>query len=160
MESYLVGGGAGRLAGFWSCCCQALFSYLGAELIGITAFEVERPRDSIPKAARRVSNRLVFYYASTIFILGLNVSSRDPILQYFITNPAGKYQGPFVLMAQRANIPGLDHLLNAIVILTILSLANANLYVSVYLDFKTVVIVRAGRYTLSRPTATPQRFSL
>jgi yeast amino acid transporter len=144
MESYIADGSVGRLAGFWSCCCQALFSYLGSELIGITASEVERPRDSIPKAARRVSHRLIFYYASTIFILGLNVSSRDPILRYYITNPAGNYQGPFVLMAQRANIPGLEHLLNAIVILTVLSLANANLYVSVYLDFKTVVMVEPG----------------
>lgn len=122
----------GRLAGFWACCCQACFSYLGAEILGIAANEVERPREAIPKAVRHVSKRLIFYYVGTIFILGLNVYSRDPVLEWFINNPAGNYQGPFVLMAQRANIPGLDHLLNAIALMAALSLANANLYVSVH----------------------------
>jgi amino acid transporter len=131
MKSFLGTGSVGRLAGFWACCCQACFSYLGAEMLGITANEVERPRETIPKAVRRVSKRLVFYYVGTIFVLGLNLSSKDPVLSYYVNNPAGNYQGPFVLMAQRANIPGLDHLLNGIALLSTLSLANANLYVSV-----------------------------
>ena len=131
MKSFLTGGASGRLAGFWSCCCQACFSFLGAEILGITAYEVERPRETIPKAVRRVSKRLLFYYVGTIFVLGLNLSSNDPVLAWYMSNPAGSYQGPFVLMAQRANIPGLAHLLNAIALLAALSLANANLYVSV-----------------------------
>jgi yeast amino acid transporter len=131
MVPFLVGGSWGRLAGFWSCCCQACFSYLGAEIIGIAADEVERPRETLPKAVRRVSNRLIFYYVGTLFVLGLNLSASDPQLAWYIDNPDGSYQGPFVLMVQRANIPGLSHLLNAIALAAALSLANANLYVTV-----------------------------
>jgi yeast amino acid transporter len=132
MESFLASGAVGRLAGFWSCCCQACFAYLGAEILGITANEVERPRETVPKAVRRVAKRLTFYYVGTIFILGVNLSARDPVLGYYISNPDSSYQGPFVLMAQRANIPGLDHLLNAIALISAVSLGNANLYVTVW----------------------------
>ena len=127
----MVGGGWGRLSGFWACCCQASYSYLGCEIIGITAVEVERPRQTLPKAVRRVSNRIIIYYVGTIFVLGLNVSSNDPVLAWYITNPQGSYQGPFVLMVQRANIPGLGHVLNAVAIVATMSVANANLYIAV-----------------------------
>jgi yeast amino acid transporter len=103
------------------------------EIIGITADEAERPRQTIPKAVRRVSKRIVIYYVGAIFVLGLNVSSDDPVLKSYVTNPEGSYQGPFVLMVQRANISGLDHILNAISIVATLSVANANLYVTVIL---------------------------
>lgn len=131
MKDFLVGGGLGRFVGFWACCCQACFSYLGSEIIGIMANETERPRETLPKVVRRVAKRLVFYYVGTIFILGLNLSSDDPELEWFISNPAGSYQGPFVLMVQRANVAGLEHLLNAIALIAAISLANANLYVTV-----------------------------
>jgi amino acid transporter len=131
MKDFLVAGGPGRLLGFWSCCCQACFSYVGSEIIGITANEVERPRETLPKAVRRVSKRLIFYYVGPIFILGLNLSCNDPELEWYISNPAGRHQSPFVLMVQRANIPGLDHLINALALTAALSLANANLYVTV-----------------------------
>ena len=131
MVPFLVGGNWGRLAGFWSCCCQACFSYLGAEIIGITADEVERPRETLPKAVRRVSCRLIFYYVGTTFVLGLNLLADDPQLAWYMSNPAGSYRGPFVLMVQRANIRGLSHVLNAVALVAALSLANANMYVTV-----------------------------
>jgi yeast amino acid transporter len=136
----------GRLAGFWLCCCQATFAYLGAEIIGITANEVERPRESLPKAVRRVSHRLIIYYSGAIFVLGLNLWSADPVLGWYISNPGSAYQGPFVLMVQRANIPGLDNLLNAISLIAALSIANAGVYVTVTPTF-SILIFRAGPYT-------------
>jgi amino acid transporter len=126
-----VGGGSGRLVGFWLCCCQATFAYTGSEIIGITANEVERPRESLPKAVRRVSYRLVFYYTGMMFVLGLNLWSADPVLKYYIDNPASSYQGPFILMMQRANLGALANLLNAISVLAALSIANAGVYITV-----------------------------
>ena len=64
MKPFIVGGGSGRLAGFWLSCCRAAFAYIGVESIGITAYEVERPRESLPKAVRQISWRLTFYYIS------------------------------------------------------------------------------------------------
>jgi amino acid permease len=79
-------GGFGRLVGFWQCCCQATFSYLGVEMIGIAANETKNPRDHLPPAVRGVSYHIFFYYVGAIFVLGLNVSVVDPILKYRIEN--------------------------------------------------------------------------
>lgn len=130
-NEFLAGGKLGNLAGFWFSCCQAAYAYAGAEIIGITSSEAEQPRRTLPKAVRRISKRIIFYYVGAAFVLGINVSSNDPQLGWFTSNPNGSYQGPFVLMVQRANIPGLDHVINAVVLVAALSVANANLYETV-----------------------------
>lgn len=128
-------GGWGYLAGYWLCCCQAVYAHTGSEVIGITANEAERPRHTISMAVRRISAKLAFLYIGGAFVLGLNLSSNDPQLAWYAANPKGSYQGPFVLMIQRAGIKGLDHVVNAVVILAALSVANANLYETVMVHF-------------------------
>jgi yeast amino acid transporter len=127
----LTTGALGRLAGFWLCCCQAAFAFTGTEIIGITANEAEQPRTTLPHAVRRIVKRLVFYYIGAAFVLGINLSANDPQLAWYVNNPKGSYQGPFVLMMQRANIPVLSHILNSVVLIACLSVANANLYETV-----------------------------
>jgi yeast amino acid transporter len=131
MKEYLVSGVAGRLAGFWACCCQAAFAYTGTEIIGITANESENPRRTLSKAVRKVSWRLFLCYTLAAFVLTLNLSSNDPQLAWYIQNPKGSYQGPFVLMLQRTGISGLPHVVNAVVLLAAFTVANANLYETV-----------------------------
>jgi yeast amino acid transporter len=129
-REYLLSGSAGQFLGLWACCCQAIFSYLGAELIGIAADETERQRETLPKAVRRVSYRVVIYYVGGVLALGLNISANDPILKSYVDQ--GGYESPFVLMVQRAGIPHLAHVINAVALVATVSVANANLYVSVY----------------------------
>jgi amino acid permease len=76
----------GQLFGFWACCCEALFSYVGVEVAGIAADETERQRETLPRAVWRISNRLIVYYVGATFVLGLNVSAHDPILVAYL-NP-------------------------------------------------------------------------
>lgn len=128
-RDYVLTGASGRLVGFWACCCQATFSYLGVELIGIAADETERQRETLPKAVRQVSYRVVIYYVGAVIALGLNVSGNDPVLQSYLST--GEYSSPFVLMVRRAGIPGLAHVINAVALIAVVSVANANLYVSV-----------------------------
>ena len=128
-QDYFVVSPAGGVAGFWECCCQAIFSYLGVEIIGIAAAETERQKESLPKAVRRVSHRIVFYYVGAVIVLGFNLSSNYPILSSKVLSSA--YASPFVLMVQRAGIPGLPHIINAVALIATLSVANVNLYVSV-----------------------------
>lgn len=130
-QSYLVPGAAGRFFGFWACCCQAIYAYVGTEVMGIAADETERQRETLPKAVRRVSYRIMFYYVGAVFVLGLNVSALDPLLKSSVSDPNGSYQSPFVLMVRRAGIPGLAHVINAVALIASLSVANANLYSSV-----------------------------
>lgn len=129
-RAYLATGHWGQFLGFWACCCQAVFSYCGAELIGIAAEETERQRYNLPKVVRRVSYRLIFYYVAAVFVLGLNVQANDPVLFDELSSGSG-YFSPFILMVERAGISGLRHVINAVALIASVSVANANLYLSV-----------------------------
>ena len=132
-DDYLTTNGAiSRLAAFWFCCCQAVYTYGGTSIIGITANEAERQRETLPKAVRRVIYRLVLYYGSASFALGLSLWSKDPLLASTVK---GSYNSPYVIMVERSGIPGFPHLINALVLLATVSTANANLYETVLFLF-------------------------
>jgi amino acid permease len=127
-RTWLYNGALGSLLGFWAACCQP--SYLGLEIIGIVAEETERQRETLPSAVRRVAYRGLLYHIGILFVLGLNVSSNDPILKVIVTSD---YASPFELMVERAGIPSLKHVINAVTVIAILGAANTRLYVSVSL---------------------------
>ena len=121
----------GRVVGFWECCCLAAFSYFGCEIIAATASEVELQRLTLPKAVRRVAHRLAVYYLGAIFVLGLNLSSNDPILSLSLSDASVFYGSPFALMVTRAGIGGFSHFINAVALIACISVANAALYAAV-----------------------------
>jgi len=129
-KPYFSQGAKGKVAGFWDCCTLAIFSYTGNEVVAITAWETEYPRYSLPKAVRRVSGRIVLYYTVAIFFLGLTVSSNDPLLQ-LPTNTNPRYHGGFIIMAERAGIPVVPHIINAVMILSVLTVVTIDIYVVV-----------------------------
>ena len=98
----------------------------------MTAVETERQRETLPKAVKRISHRIIFYYVGAILILGLNLSANDPILPMRVAADSIRYyHGGFITMLQRANIPGLPHVCNAVMVIAALSVANADIYVAV-----------------------------
>jgi amino acid permease len=115
------------LIGFWNSCVQAIFSYVGVELVGIAADEAERQRTVLPKAVRRVSWRVLIYYVGAITVLGLNLSATDPILQNSVKTGQLTYV-PFGLMFERAGIPVLNQIVAAVALLASASSANTSLY--------------------------------
>lgn len=126
------------MAGFWDCCSIALFAFTGTELVAITGWETEYPRFTLPKAVRRVSYRIILYYLGAILILGLTVSPNDPLLTLPFSptitdsDPTPPiYQGPFIIMAKRAAIPVIPDIVNAVMVIATLSVATADLYVTV-----------------------------
>jgi amino acid permease len=57
-----ITGAKAKVAGLWDCCTISIFSYTGTELLAITSWETEYSRYTLPKAVRRVSNRIVLYH--------------------------------------------------------------------------------------------------
>jgi amino acid transporter len=98
----------------------------------MVASEARRQRETLPRAAKRVSHRLVFYYLSAIFVLSLNVSSLDVILSTRLsTDPSRPYPGGFMVMLLRAGVPVLPHILNAVMIIASIGVANGEIFFTV-----------------------------
>ena len=65
--------------GFWSTLTNALFAYIGTELIGVTVGEAQAPRKNIPIAIRRTFFRILVFYVGGVFVISLIVPSTDTV---------------------------------------------------------------------------------
>lgn len=65
--------------GFWSTLTNALFAFIGTELIGVTVGEAQNPSKTIPSAIRRTFFRIVVFYIGGVFIIGLIVPSTNDV---------------------------------------------------------------------------------
>ena len=121
-----IGGSWGRFLAFWTVFVQAAFSYLGTEIVALTAAEAENPRKTVPKAIRRVFFRILFFYVISTFILGLLVSANDPNLGSSDNVSAS----PWVIAIENAGIRALPSIINVVVLLAAFSAGNSDLYAS------------------------------
>lgn len=128
-KSDILNGEYSSVSAFWDCCLTAIYSYTGTEITAIAAKKTKQ--DVSPKVIRRVSYQVTIYYMGAVLVLGLTVPSNDPLLR-LSENDKPDYPGPFVLMMERGGIPLLAHIINVVMILAALSVATANLYITVH----------------------------
>ena len=128
-KSDILNGGYGYVLAFWDCCLIAIYSYTGTEIIAIAAKKTKQ--EVLPRVIRRVSYQVTIYYVVAVLVLGLTVSSNDPLLRPSSENDKRHYPGAFVLMVERGEIPVLAHIINVVMILAVFSVATANLYITV-----------------------------
>ena len=93
--------------------------------------ETENPRKNLPKAARKVGKRLVFYYVGAAIALSLNLSANDPILEAAFRDPNINYGGAFVLMLRRWGLQGLAQVVNGVALIAAFGVTNIFLYLAV-----------------------------
>ncbi|KZV72902.1 dicarbixylic amino acid permease [Peniophora sp. CONT] len=115
--------------GFWSTLINALFAYIGTELIGVTVGEAQNPRKNIPIAIRRTFWRIVVFYIGGVFILGMIVPRTVPDLFVANSSKTGAAASPFVVATTLVGIRVLNHIINACILLFVLSAANSDLYI-------------------------------
>lgn len=65
--------------GFWSSLSTALFSYIGSELVAVTAGEAQNPRETIPRAVRATFLRIFIFYIGGVFAISLIVPSTSNV---------------------------------------------------------------------------------
>ena len=53
-------GSWGRFLGFWAVMVNALFAYMGCELVGVVVGEARNPRKTVPAAIRKTFFRILF----------------------------------------------------------------------------------------------------
>lgn len=115
--------------GFCSVFVTASFSFGGTELVGLAAAEAANPRKTIPKATKQVFWRISLFYVISLFILGLIVPSDDPNLTKASGSGDTKYS-PFVRSFQLAGIKVLPSIFNAVITMSVMSVANSCTYAS------------------------------
>ncbi|ORY56911.1 amino acid permease/ SLC12A domain-containing protein [Pseudomassariella vexata] len=121
-----IPGATGRFAGFFSTLISAAFAFIGSEVTAIAAAETANPRKSVPSAIKGVWVRLVLFYLSSAFLIGLLVSPNDPSLN--LGSTAAK--SPFVIAIKNAGIPILPSIINAALLTSAWSAGCADLFVS------------------------------
>lgn len=129
MLEYDSTGATGRFLGLFSVLVNASFSYGGVELVAVAAGEAENPRKNIPKAVKRVFWRILFFYVLGSLAIGVLVSSKDPnLLSAQKSGAPGAAQSPWVIGIVNAGIPVLPSIINAVILTSASSSANAFLY--------------------------------
>jgi L-asparagine transporter-like permease len=113
--------------GVWLALTLAITSYMGIEVIAVTAGEAQRPEESIPRAMRTIVFRLIIFYVLAITVmLAMTPWNRA----------AGGISGsPFVRAFETVGIPFAAGIMNLVVITAALSSANTNLYLTTRMLF-------------------------
>ncbi|KAI1102254.1 amino acid permease/ SLC12A domain-containing protein [Jackrogersella minutella] len=109
--------------GFAGVFVVAAFAFGGTELVGLAAAESANPRSAIPKASKQVFFRIAFFYIINLFILGLILPSNDERLEN--ASGANSSFSPFVLAIQDAGISVLPSIFNAVITISVISVANS-----------------------------------
>ncbi|KAI0010296.1 amino acid permease/ SLC12A domain-containing protein [Xylariaceae sp. FL0662B] len=109
--------------GFAGVFVVAAFAFGGTELVGLAAAESANPRRAIPMASKQVFFRIAFFYIINLFILGLILPSDDSRLEN--ASGANSSFSPFVLAIEDAGIQVLPHIFNAVITVSVISVANS-----------------------------------
>ncbi len=117
------------LKGVWLALTLALTSYMGVEVIAVTAGEARDPERSIPRAMRTIVYRLIFFYVLAISaMLVMTPWNR-------VGSETGITGSPFVGAFAGIGIPYAASIMNLVVITAALSSCNADLYLTTRMLF-------------------------
>lgn len=125
MKTYVGTGDTGRFLGLWSTLVNAAFSYGGVEMVAVAAGEAANPRKNIPKAVRRIFWRILFFYVLGSLAIGVLVPYDNDNL---LNGGAGAASSPWVIAINLAGIKALPSIINAVILTSASSSANAFLY--------------------------------
>ncbi|CAH6720402.1 probable lysine/arginine permease Can3p [[Candida] jaroonii] len=113
-----------RFLGWLSSLISAAFTFQGCELIGIASGEMKSPK-SLPKAIRSIYIRIILFYILSMLFIGLLVPYNDPKLS---SDGAYSLGSPFIIAMQNAGTKALPDIFNAVLVVTIVSAGNSNVY--------------------------------
>lgn len=110
--------------GVWLSLTITITSYMGVEVIAVTAGEAEHPEITIPRAMKNIVWRLILFYVLAISIMVAMVPWNQASSATTISG------SPFVTAFAAAHIPFAAGIMNFVVLTAALSSVNTNLYLS------------------------------
>lgn len=122
--------------GVWLAMTLVITSYMGVEVVAVTAGEAQDPETSIPRAMRTMVLRLIIFYVLAVTAMLLMTPWNQ------IGEGAGGITGsPFVRAFTVIGVPYAGGIMNFVVISAALSSANSNLYLTTRMLFS---LARSG----------------
>ncbi|MFZ0315068.1 MAG: amino acid permease [Candidatus Korobacteraceae bacterium] len=115
--------------GVWLATAFVIFSFIGTEIVAVTAGEAKDPQRSVPRALRTMLLRLVIFYVGAITILVGVIPWTDIEPGQSIT------VSPFVRVFELMHVPIAADILNFVVLTAALSGMNCCLYLCTRMVF-------------------------
>ncbi|KAK5951670.1 histidine permease [Knufia fluminis] len=113
--------------GLCSTFVTAAFAFAGTELVGLAAAETQNPRKTLPVATKQVFWRITLFYVLSVFIVGTLVPYDNPRLLSGSSDYDAK-ASPFVISIQNAGIEVFPSIMNAVILISVLSVGNSAIY--------------------------------
>jgi len=121
--------------GVWLALAFVIFSFIGTEVVAVTAGEARDPQRSVPRAMRTMLLRLVIFYVGAIAVL-------IGVIPWTQIQPGRSISvSPFVRVFDVMHVPAAAHVINFVVLTAALSGMNCNLYLATRMVFS---LARAG----------------
>ncbi len=115
--------------GVWLSLTLTVTSYMGVEIIAVTAGEAQNPQVTIPRAMRNIVYRLIGFYVLAIAIMVTMVPWNQA------SGSSALSGSPFVTAFAAAHVPFAAAIMNFVVLTAALSSVNTNLYLSTRMLF-------------------------
>ncbi|PVU94694.1 hypothetical protein BB560_005919, partial [Smittium megazygosporum] len=109
------------------------YSFMGTESIGVTAGESENPRRDVPRAIKQLFFRILLFYIASIFVMSLVIKYDDPTLT--TASISSIAISPFTTVFKLAGLGPAADVMNAVILISVLSAGNAGLYASSRLPY-------------------------
>ncbi|KAF2499706.1 amino acid permease [Lophium mytilinum] len=101
--------------------------YAGTEMVGITSGESANPSKAVPRAIRQVFWRILIFYVGMMFFIGVLIPYDDKRL---LASGSRTARSPLTIALADARIAPAAHLVNALIVVSVLSAGNSSLYVA------------------------------
>ncbi|EGW30280.1 high-affinity glutamine permease [Spathaspora passalidarum NRRL Y-27907] len=119
-------GFATNFKGLCSVFVTGAFSLGQSEFVALTAAEQSNPRRAIPTACKLIIWRVIVLFLGSLTIVGLLVPYNSDRLMG--SQGGGSHASPFVLAAALHGVRAVPSIINAVILLSVTSVASSSLY--------------------------------
>lgn len=124
--SFAEGSAGSQFKGVCYTLITGFFSYGGQELFALTVNESVNPRKAIPSATKKSIYRILFIYLLTMIIIGFLVPRDSDELMG--AGGSATHASPYVIAISSHGVKIVPHIVNAVILISIISVGNTALY--------------------------------